>query len=543
MVWNQSQSSGQASARVMEARTRIQSRIKSNMKLDTLLHWCVTSILALNAALVLYAVISIVTTMTVSGLDLMDSLPIALYILPLVIVLGSVVLAYYRHRSGLAAIIILTVESVFFLLLSSLIRGFTVLFLFGIFAISVILTMGRFRSQVSRRELGKKGILWLVMLNILGLSFPVSVYVMGRVTLTTVSAGSPPSIFVSVPLDDFEFPYRDLSASPELIAQLVLSGFGLDLHVLEESPASWSRLVEWLTALNNTGISYVLTLTYDRSQIMGQQPQLLGSTALFQAVFASHEDMLSQLSYEIGQLNLSVPPQCVKYDMTLSSPEWQTLMLRTRGIDLYGFAALIRQSLDAINGSELENKANSLIEHTHAAGFKCGMLVESFVLDDLQDGDSVSMKVCGVTAGAIHKLDSCEVLCSRSRISLEMLGDVGGYYVHSYSRTAARVHSPTSVSMHLGMAGNESDVYGRLSTVYGSMKSLAADIAIVSGNGVGNLTVDSLSSLLHSFGPSALQSLKAALEETLSVQVSYTFRIYAFRAVFIAIDIFDTIML
>ena len=42
---------------------------------------------------------------------------------------------------------------------------------------------------------------------------------------------------------------------------------------------------------------------------------------------------------------------------------------------------------------------------------------------------------------------------------------------------------------------------------------------------------------------STKESLKAALEETLSVQVSYTFRIYAFRAVFIAIDIFDAIML
>lgn len=88
-----------------------------------------------------------------------------------------------------------------------------------------------------------------------------------------------------------------------------------------------------------------------------------------------------------------------------------------------------------------------------------------------------------------------------------------------------------------------SDVLGRTNEVYDTIQLVADDISIASGNGAARVTLESLPLLIDTFGPSALDALSTQLAAAASVGVTYTFRIYAFRAVFIAIDSFDFIML
>ncbi|MCK5265319.1 MAG: hypothetical protein KAR03_06895, partial [Candidatus Thorarchaeota archaeon] len=92
-------------------------------------------------------------------------------------------------------------------------------------------------------------------------------------------------------------------------------------------------------------------------------------------------------------------------------------------------------------------------------------------------------------------------------------------------------------------AGNVTDIEGRSEVVYETLDALCNDINLATGNGVSVLTIDSLPSLLSSFGPNVLSDLRDQLDTANTATATYTFRIYAYRAVFIAIDSFDILML
>ncbi|MHA2005110.1 MAG: hypothetical protein ACW975_12380, partial [Candidatus Thorarchaeota archaeon] len=154
---------------------------------------------------------------------------------------------------------------------------------------------------------------------------------------------------------------------------------------------------------------------------------------------------------------------------------------------------------------------------------------------------SVAMKVCGQTVNTLSQWDKVQVDNSRSGFSYEMDGDVGEYLSHSFSRTVAQ-YGP-AWSMRLGVVGNESDIQSRPNQVYNSLESIAEDLVIAEGNGVPSLTLESLPLLLSTFGPDGVEHLMTSIEDITQVGVTYTFRIYAFRAVFIAIDAFDPIMI
>jgi len=91
--------------------------------------------------------------------------------------------------------------------------------------------------------------------------------------------------------------------------------------------------------------------------------------------------------------------------------------------------------------------------------------------------------------------------------------------------------------------GNVSDIDDRSEIVYESLEILCNDIVLASGNGVDNITIDSLPSLLSSFGSTAVTDLRELINTVSTASATYTFRIYAYRAVFIAIDSFDFLML
>jgi hypothetical protein len=247
------------------------------------------------------------------------------------------------------------------------------------------------------------------------------------------------------------------------------------------------------------------------------------------------------LSLELDSLNMTHVPYSTYFDMTLSEPEWQALMAQTRSLNLPGFSSLIRSSLDSIDVGVLETAAALLVSESESSDLSSGVLVESFILDDLQDSDSVAMKVCGQTVLILSQWDKVQVDCSRSGFSYEMEGDVGEYFSHSFSRTIMQ-YGP-DWSMRLGAVGNESDIHSRTNLVYNTLDSIAEDLVIAEGNGVSSLTLESLPLLQAAFGPYAVDNLMTAINGITQVDVTYTFRIYAFRAVFIAIDSFDPIMI
>ena len=216
-------------------------------------------------------------------------------------------------------------------------------------------------------------------------------------------------------------------------------------------------------------------------------------------------------------------------------------MFHTRSLDLVGFAGLMRTSIYSTDVSIVEQENSLLAQQANVTGLSSGLIVESFVVDDLQDSDNIAMRLSGVSISTLGLWDIIEVSCGRSKFSLEMNGDVGEYLVESYSKSIG--HLGSSYAMRIGEAGNVTDIEGRSEVVYETLDALCNDINLATGNGVSVLTIDSLPSLLSSFGPNVLSDLRDQLDTANTATATYTFRIYAYRAVFIAIDSFDILML
>jgi hypothetical protein len=216
-------------------------------------------------------------------------------------------------------------------------------------------------------------------------------------------------------------------------------------------------------------------------------------------------------------------------------------MFHTRSLDLVGFTGLMRASIYSTDIAMIDQESASLVQQAETAGFSPGIAIESFVIDDKQDNDNLAMRLSGVSISSLNLWDIIDVSCSRSRFSLEMNGDVGEYLVESYSKSVGTLGP--SYSIQLGEVGNTSDITGRSEVVYESLDILCNDLNLATGNGVERLTISSLPSLISSFGSLAITELRDLLNSTSTATATYTFRIYAFRAVFIAIDSFDFLML
>ena len=104
----------------MEWRTKAKESIESNSALNRNVHLYVTSILLINILIILYTMIAIPVRLIFSGLDLIDSLPIAIYLLPFLVILPLLVRAFYIERTGLFNLIVMIVTSIFLILTSPL---------------------------------------------------------------------------------------------------------------------------------------------------------------------------------------------------------------------------------------------------------------------------------------------------------------------------------------------------------------------------------------------------------------------------------------
>jgi len=525
----------------IERRRALRSRVRSNEVLDLRLHIFATAVLVIDITLILYTLISVTSRMTLSGIGLLDSLPVVLYILPLLIILPLLVRGYYTTRFAPVNFVIMLISSVFFGMLTVLVRGFAVFLIINLIAVVTVFVMGRFRPNTSIREVGRKGCAVFLLFNMLGLMFPLTTITLGQTAIAWVEPSGTSEVFLDVPLAEFDFPYLNVTPDSGIMQSLNTSGFGVNLRVLEGNDYAWNNLTEWLVALNSTEINYAITLSSPRDVFVGSDTTRIGSTGVLQQVYASHTSTLDELVLELEQLNITGLPELVFFDMTLSCVEWRTIMQLTRTVNLAGFSSLIRKSIDSIDRPVIEAAAGALADQSHDAGLQCGVLIESFVLDDIDDGDSLATLVCGQTTETLRNWDQVEVSCSRSRYSYEMNGDVGEYLTHSFSRSLVRQGSRWSI--RLGAVGNLSDVHDRVNEVYNTLQLIAEDIAIASGNGASRITLESLPLLIATFGPDVLDDLSAEMSGSTRVGVTYTFRIYAFRAVFIAMDSFDFIML
>jgi len=522
---------------IVTGRRKLRFRVNENKSLDKALHLYSSIILLLNIALILYAMISITSRMFQNGVPLIDSIPLAFYILPLLIFLPKLLLDYYRSRSAFLTIVILLIVALVFGMISTLVRGFIVLVVLNVASILIILILGRFRPAVPIRSIGRKGVAWFLILNSLGLMLPASIYLMGQYPIATATYSESTTIFIEMPLGSFEYTYVNLTPSESILSQLEQTGFGVDLRVSTSNIESIQRLISWVVALTNASIPYRLTISSNRENSPAFDANLLGNTGLIEWHYGNMLTTIETILTEFDNLEISTDSLRIYFDMRLSEYEWSHLLNLTRSIDLQGFSQLVRQSLDSITSSSFSTAASYITQALEGRIIDLNLVVEGFVIDDMLDGDITMMEFCGVSPEVISILDAdLEVGCERSRYSEAMDGDVGEYLVHTYSV------SPLVNSIRIGVAGTETGLEPIPIPVYQSLEELAGDIARASGNGVREIVVSSLPSILYSFGSNGITDLNDAIESQEAVIITYTFRIFALRAVIMAIDSFDFIM-
>jgi hypothetical protein len=465
-------------------------------------------------------------------------LPLAFYVLPLMVILPKILLDLYKTRSAILNLIILVISAAVFGLISSLIHGFALLVFLNITAAIIIIMIGRFRPTQPLRSIGRKGCAWFLVVNVLGLMLPISIVVMGQNPIATVVTNQDAALYVEMPLASIEYNYADISPSAALLDNLRSSNFGIDLRCLSNSSASTSRLETWITALNSENIPYRITISSDKDAI----DRWVASQANYQLtafdVMAGEYSALLDAIYSITNSHgIEASTLHVYFDMALSSNEWSSMMKYVRDVDLPQFSAYLRNTIDHLPPDHLLQDYITVTEKAEALGFEHSFVVDGFVVDDAIDGDSVIARLDGFSTSVFQEYHpTFEVSCSRTRYSEAMAGDVGEYLVYSYSL------SSYAESMRLGIVGNRSGIDPISSPVYSTLTTLATDIAIASGNGVAEIVVGTLPSILSSFGNDSLLSLRSELQSINESRVTYTFRIYAFRAVVIAIDAFDFIM-
>ncbi len=518
-------------------RRRLRRRVNSKEPFDRGLHLYSSLILLLNIFFILYAMISLTSRMMLNGVSFIDSLPLAFYILPLLIFLPKLLLDYYRSRSAILTIIILLIVAFIFGTISALVRGFTILVVLNIVSIVIVFILGKFRPTAPLRSIGRKGVVWFLILNSLGLMLPVSVYVLGQVPIARATFSDSTAIFLEMPLASFDYQYVNITPTADILDDLQSSGFGVDLRVSLLDTHSLDAFSSWIVALSNTTIPYRITISLNRQDYRSFDETLLGSSHLLAEHYAHMVVALHSILTELDSQAISSDNLRVYLDMRISEYEWSHLMNLTKSIDLVGFSDIVRRSLDSTPSGDLLSYIGYFTDLIEDTTIGVNLVVEGFVIDDLIDGDATMMKFCGVSPEVITNLDAnLEVACERSRYSETMDGDVGEYLVHTYSV------SPYVNSMRIGVAGTSTTLEPIQLPVYQSIDELVRDIARASGNGIQEIVVSSLPSILHSFGSSAITELYTAVHLQESVATTYTFRIFALRAVVMAIDSFDFLM-
>ncbi|MBD3159872.1 MAG: hypothetical protein GF309_13900 [Candidatus Lokiarchaeota archaeon] len=513
-----------ATKTVQGKRENLRNRISQYDGAEQAIHLLISVVLAINTVLMLFTLIHVIGWLLIAGLPLLDSLPLVLYVVPLLIILPSLVYSYYTSRSANVNLIVTIIELVIFALLTNLVRGFLILISLNMVAVLFMLVYGRFGFQGSLKDLGKKGIAWFIFMNLLGLAMPIATHAMGRNPIASVSASDTVPLRFSVSVDE------NVSSLQSHLDSIQSNDFSLDLKVQTGAMNWYQRTINWLNLLNTTDMNHSITLSANREYYFQLSNHEFGSAQLLDLVFENYYTVLNETFHRIDFTSAYRKPNIIYLDMKVSSSEWSLLFSSIRAVDFGAFSGIIRSMLESSNRSIIQEWTSKLTSLAESFGVSLGLVVEPFVMDDSMDGDDNTMRVCGLISDTLSCWDSIDVSCNRTLFSKAMTGDVGEYFLYSYSRTLPSITYFDSI--RVSESGKDP---------YSQMEILANDIVIASSGTPRWITVESLTSIVSSFGENAVQDLSEGISSIQEVSVTYTFRIFAFRVVFLAIDAFDPI--
>ncbi|TFG11303.1 hypothetical protein EU537_12755 [Candidatus Thorarchaeota archaeon] len=491
-------------------------------------------VLLLDTILIGYVLVSIVFRLQVAGLTLVDSLPIAMYVMPLFVFLSLIIRAHYKGLSKVPSIAVMAIAGAVFAVISPLAVAFIIISFVNFTSSFWLIMTTEITLEIDRSSISKRAIAYLLLLNLIGFLFPVSVYLMGSTPINSMNYEGEGGVYFTLDMNQVLYEDNILNDDSKLIQDLKDTGFGLELVVNYGNNDAWNTLGSVLGNVTGNDIEYSITLDANRTDLVPRNPTVLGTNEIILGLYQRYSSMVIALLEVLNSTLTESYPASVLFDMTLSPEEEALFMSEIREIDLYGFSSLVSASITSINQSSLELYGHQLEMTCEGNNLSPGLIVNSFVLDDTIDGDSTIMLACGVTPEILERFPNSQVECIRTSFSNYMAGDVGEYLCYAFSN----LQGSGIISLRLGeiipfFPPNREPI-----DPYHEVDALADDIAISLGNGAQSVTVIDLVSGLGLFGSDFLTDLEAILESTDAVPITYTFRIYALRAVVQAVDAF-----
>jgi len=506
----------------------------SSKKISFASRYGILVVLLLDTILIGYVLVSIVFRLQVSGLALIDSLPIAMYVLPLFVFLSLIIRAHYKELSRIPSVAVMIIAGVIFAVISPLSVGFIIVSFANFISSFWLISTTTVTVEIDRSSINKKTIGYLVLLNLTGLLFPVSVYLMGSVPINSVSYNQEGNIFLEIDTNQLTSDDIIFNNGSALMQDLKETGFGLEFVINYGNNNSGNMLRAALRNVTGNGIAYSITLDANRSGLVPQNPSILGTNDIILGLYQRYSLMLLDLVYALNSTHIQSDPSYILFDMTLSPKERALFMNEVREIDLYGFSNIVSSTIASINQTSLDSYGTELRMACEEYGFSPGLIINSFVLDDTIDRDSTIMLACGATTEILEDFTNSQIDCIRSSFSSYMAGDVGEYLCYAFSNLQGSMITSLRLGEIMPLPSSNQESIDS----YHEMNLLVDDIAIALGNGAQSVTVIDLKRGLTLFGSDFLTDLEALLDSTNEVPVTYTFRIYALRAVIQAIDAF-----
>ncbi len=484
----------------------------------------------LNILILIYTLLSILFKMSIAGNTVIELIPIILWVLPLFFLIPLITLALFKSKNTIGPLLVMLIASLLLLAISPLLSKMAYLNFINL--IGVILIFGGFHfpkiKHVKRPKISKSGIFWFVFLNVIGFGFPYTVSYMGQNPIVSLQQSSQmpkigfiveynPTIGASIKIDNFS------NDTLNLIAQ--------NGYIVLDSLADQYTNNSWLYNTTKFLIEHNINIVAKLRPLSNSDSHVSMSSII--NFYNTTQEFIQWVKENNFQNHISG----IELDFSQARNENLKMMKYMRRVDIPGLCNYLRQTgnISATNTLQVYEQLGSLI---HEQGFNAISLGMPMVLDDFTDEDNFIQLLMGHPMG-LQNWDIKGISLERSTISYAMEGEVYSYYTYTYGLSAYRYFGNKTV-VSIGVIGNISENALNIThTSYSKLPEIVKDITILSRLGIPQVELYSLNTLIESFGESAIAEIFNGLHSTQPIEITYTFRIHAFRMVFMAIDSYD----
>ncbi len=502
-------------------------------------YYAIFAIYIMNIFILFYTLLSVLVRMIFAGNTLLELIPIILWVLPLFFIIPLITIGLYKNKNTIGSLLVMLIASLFLMAISPLLSKMTIINVINLFGVLLIFGGFHFKRvkhvSLKRPKISRKSIFWFVFLNIIGIGFPYSVSYMGHNPIVSIPVAQ------EMPQIGFIIDYSpDLGANVNWtsLSNITLNNISKYGYIILDAPADQFNTNSWF---------YNMTMflgTHGINIVARPRETSTSDWHVSMQNINTYYKITQNLTKWIKDNNFESYIKGIEIDFSQAREENLEMMQYMRRVDIPGLCRYLRTlgNISSANTFQIYEQLGTYIKNQ---GYTARSLGMPMVLDDLVDGDNFIQLLMGHPMG-IAGWNKKGITLERSTISYAMDGEVYSYYPYSYGLSLYRNFGNESIAT-IGIAGNISeDKLNIIHASYSNISEIVRDILILSGIGIQDIEIYSLNTIYASFGEQGVTDILTQISKAIeaqtgeaSIPLTYTFRIHAFRMVFMAIDSYD----